>query len=86
VLGRLSGRSPEFERLWSRHDVGPLVAGTLRAHVEPFGALEMWSQPFAVPESAQTVVLVSAEPGSPAAAALAFLAVRPAVLAEPGAA
>jgi transcriptional regulator with XRE-family HTH domain len=86
VLGQLSGRSPEFERLWSRHDVGPLVAGTLRAHVEPFGALEMWSQPFAVPESAQTVVLVSAEPGSPAAAALAFLAVRPAVLAEPGAA
>jgi transcriptional regulator with XRE-family HTH domain len=72
ILGDLELRSANFRRIWARHDVGPLSAATLRAEVAPFGSLEFHCQPFAIPESGQTIITMSAPPGSRAAAALAF--------------
>jgi transcriptional regulator with XRE-family HTH domain len=73
ILGDLELRSADFRRIWARHDVAPLSAATLRAEVAPFGWLDLQCQPFAIPENGQTIITMSAPPGSRAAAALAFV-------------
>lgn len=67
-------RSPEFRRLWARHDVRAKSAGTKRINSPAFGEVTVSWEGLAVASApGQLVVAYSAEPGSSSAAALAAM-------------
>jgi transcriptional regulator with XRE-family HTH domain len=76
LVGELSVKSPDFRRLWSRHDVRPQTGGGIhRMHHPIAGELELCYDKFLLAGAdRQMLVVYQAEPGSRSEEALAFLA------------
>ncbi|MER5645076.1 helix-turn-helix transcriptional regulator [Streptosporangium sp. NPDC002524] len=80
VLGELvnefAAHSPEFAAGWRSHDVRPI--STLRKHLRhpELGELDLECQTLLLPGTGVRLVLYTAEPGSPSAAALDRLGAR----------
>jgi transcriptional regulator with XRE-family HTH domain len=77
LVGELSVKSPEFRRLWSRHDVMP-IHGTLppiRIRHPQLGPIDLYHQKLEIPDTGgQILGLLYAEPGSRSEQAVAMLA------------
>ena len=73
IVGALSMQDSDFRQLWARHEASPLSGGTTPNHVEGFGRVNVRWQVLDVPEGNFMNVNV-ADVGSPAAAAIDFLA------------
>ena len=73
MVGELSIASPEFARLWERHDVqaAPMLTKTFRHPV--VGEITVDCDSVAITDRDQRLVLYSAPPGSRSAEALALL-------------
>jgi hypothetical protein len=73
LVDELYAGSPEFARLWERHDVqpAPMLTKTFRHPI--VGEITVDCDSLTLPERDQHVVLYSAPPGSPGAEALALL-------------
>lgn len=73
LVDELRDASPDFVRLWERHDVqaAPMLTKTFR-HPE-VGEITVDCDSLTLTDRDQHLVLYSAPPGSPAAEALAFL-------------
>jgi transcriptional regulator with XRE-family HTH domain len=76
IVGTLSVTDPDFPRIWARHDTGSLTTGLSRHRIEPIGWVEFTWQNLVIPGASQTLVAFWAEPGTPAAAAIVYLAAR----------
>ena len=75
LIGELSMRSDDFGRMWATHDVTQYRSGTQYFHHELVGDLELSYESFDLAgDIAQTLVVYTAEPGSPSQAALNRLA------------
>jgi transcriptional regulator with XRE-family HTH domain len=75
IVGELSIRSPEFRRLWARHDVRASVSGTKIFRVPEVGDILLAWDTYPLPGSPGPVLLVyTAEPGSSGADRLQLLA------------
>ena len=77
LVGELSVKSPEFRRLWSRHDVKPMegTASPVRMRHPQLGAIALYHQKLEIPEtSGQMLGLLYAEPGSKSEQAVGLLA------------
>ncbi|WP_067500596.1 helix-turn-helix transcriptional regulator [Actinoplanes sp. TFC3] len=75
IVGELSIRSPEFRRLWSRHDVRTSVTGTKTFRVPEVGDISLDWDTYPLPGNPGPVMLVfTTEPGSPDADRLHLLA------------
>lgn len=73
LVGSLSA-DPLFRTIWAEHVAEPLGSGTDRMRVEPIGWIELEWQTLEIPRSeGQFLSIYFAEPGSAAAAALAYL-------------
>ncbi|MEO3814475.1 helix-turn-helix transcriptional regulator [Sphaerisporangium sp. B11E5] len=69
--------SPEFARMWARHDVTELLVGVKRYRHPAVGTMTLTYQAMSLPaEPDQTLLLYSVEPGSPSDRALRGLAER----------
>jgi transcriptional regulator with XRE-family HTH domain len=75
LVDELCDASPEFARLWERHDVqaAPVLTKTFRHQV--VGEITVDCDTLTLTDRDQHLVLYSAPPGSPGAEALAFLSV-----------
>ncbi|MFE2448603.1 helix-turn-helix transcriptional regulator [Streptomyces sp. NPDC021218] len=75
LVDELRDASPDFARLWERHDVqaAPMLTKTFRHPV--VGEITVDCDSLALTDSDQHLVLYSAPPGSPGAEALALLSV-----------
>jgi transcriptional regulator with XRE-family HTH domain len=76
IVGTLSVTDADFPRIWARHDTASLTTGPSRHWIDPIGWVDFAWQNLAIPGSSLTLVALWAEPGSPAAAATAYLAAR----------
>jgi transcriptional regulator with XRE-family HTH domain len=77
IVGRLSMRSPDFRRIWSRQDVHVFVEGTCLLPLPPFGLVEFGWRNFAVAgHPGHVLTTFSAWPGTPAVPVLAYFAAR----------
>jgi transcriptional regulator with XRE-family HTH domain len=77
LVGELSTKSPEFRRLWSRHDVREKSHGRKRYRHPLVGEIELHYETLALPaDDRQTLVTYTAEAGSPSETALRMLALR----------
>ncbi|MBT8159500.1 MULTISPECIES: helix-turn-helix transcriptional regulator [Arthrobacter] len=75
LVGELTTRSGLFAELWSGHDVRIHTTGTKRFHHPVAGNLSLQFETLHLPgDEGQTLFTFTAEPGSPSANALAFLA------------
>lgn len=77
LVGELSVKSPEFRRLWSRHDVKPIHGALppMRIHHPQLGPIDLCHQKLEIPEAGgQILGLLYAEPGSKSEQAVAMLA------------
>ncbi|MBE7187668.1 helix-turn-helix transcriptional regulator [Jatrophihabitans endophyticus] len=82
LAAELSAASPEFAALWARHDVQQRSAGFKRYRSPAAGLLTLNYEALAVVGSpGQTMIVFSAEPGSPDEAALERLVAAPTVAA-----
>ena len=75
LVEELREASPEFARLWERHDVQAAPMLTKAFHHPVVGAITVDCDTLALTDSDQHLVLYSAPPGSPDADALALLSV-----------
>jgi transcriptional regulator with XRE-family HTH domain len=74
IVGELSIRSPEFRRLWARHDVRESVSGTKTFRVPEVGDLTLAWDTYPLPGNPGPVLLVfTAQPGTPDADRLRLL-------------
>lgn len=74
LVGDLSIRSPEFARLWARHDVKLCSSGTKLLHHPVIGDLELHYEVLHLPDSnGQRILTHTASPGSSSADALQLL-------------
>ncbi|MEV5711044.1 helix-turn-helix transcriptional regulator [Actinoallomurus sp. NPDC052274] len=74
VLTELLEESPEFARLWARHDARGKALESKRFHHRDVGALTLSMQTFDVRSSpGQELVVYHAEPASPSSEALSLL-------------
>ncbi|PRY12188.1 helix-turn-helix domain-containing protein [Kineococcus rhizosphaerae] len=74
LVGELSVASPEFARLWARHDVRELAGGTARLQHPAVGPLELRREKLPVGGTdGQLLVIYHAERGSESARSLALL-------------
>ncbi|MFC4586053.1 helix-turn-helix transcriptional regulator [Sphaerisporangium corydalis] len=74
LIGELSMKSPEFGALWSRHPVRDCTTGTKHFRHPEVGVLDLQFEALHLPdEPGRRVLMYSAEPGSPAEAALLLL-------------
>ncbi len=74
LVGELSLASPEFARLWARHDVHDLAGGLARLQHPEVGLLELRREKLPVGGTdGQLLVVYHAERGSDSAQALALL-------------
>ncbi len=83
LVGELSVKSPDFRRLWSRHDVKPMHGALPRIRIRhpQLGPIELYHQKLEIPDAGgQILGLLYAEPGSTSEQAVAMLA---ATLGEP---
>ncbi|GAB3606591.1 helix-turn-helix transcriptional regulator [Conyzicola nivalis] len=78
LVDELTAKSPEFSRLWTRHDVRPKGAGRSFLHHPLVGDLDLRYEKLAVGEgrSGQIVVIYHADPGSSSETRLALLSKR----------
>jgi transcriptional regulator with XRE-family HTH domain len=76
IVGTLSVRDPDFPGIWARHDTASLRTGVSRHFIDPIGWVDFRWQNLAIPGSTHALVTFWAEPGTPAAAAIAYLAAR----------
>lgn len=75
LVDELSGRSPEFRRRWSIHEVRAHGSGTKHFHHHIVGDLELGYESMDLRgEQGITMTIYSAEPGSPTEQALMLLA------------
>jgi transcriptional regulator with XRE-family HTH domain len=75
LIGELSTRSEEFHTRWAAHNVRQHTSGTKRLHHPIAGDLDLGFEAMQLPRDAGlTVVIYTAQPGTPTAAALQFLA------------
>ncbi len=75
LVGELSIASPEFAALWAAHPVRDCAANTRNYHHPLVGTLALTDELLRLPDDhGQGVVIFTAEPNSPSAAALALLA------------
>jgi hypothetical protein len=75
LVDELSGCSPDFRRLWQRHDVGAAVIPAVTVHHPLVGRIELLIETFGIPAAdGQLLVVDHAEPGSPSERALRRLA------------
>lgn len=74
LVNEIAAHSPDFAAAWLTHDVRPQP--TLRKHLHhpELGELELERQTLLLPGTALRLVIYTADPGSPSAAALARLA------------
>jgi transcriptional regulator with XRE-family HTH domain len=74
LIGDLSINSPEFARLWARHDVRLCSSGTKKLHHPEVGDLDLHYEILHLPDShGQRLLTHTATEGSPAADALNLL-------------
>jgi transcriptional regulator with XRE-family HTH domain len=77
LVGELSVKSPDFRRLWSRHDVKPMHGALPRLGIRhpQLGPLDLYHQKLEIPDTGgQILGLLYAEPGSKSEQAVAMLA------------
>ncbi|MCU1566626.1 MAG: family transcriptional regulator [Pseudarthrobacter sp.] len=75
LVGELTTGSGQFAALWAGHDVRIHTTGTKRFHHQVVGDLSLQFETLHLPgDEGQTLFTFTAEPGSPSASALAFLA------------
>jgi hypothetical protein len=77
LVGELSVKSPDFRRLWSRHDVKPMHGAMppIRIRHPQLGPIELNHQKLEIPNTCgQLLGLLYAEPGSKSEQAVAMLA------------
>jgi transcriptional regulator with XRE-family HTH domain len=75
LIGELSTRSEEFRTRWAAHNVRQHTSGTKRLHHPIAGDLDLGFEAMQLPsDTGLTVVIYTAQPGTPTAAALQFLA------------
>jgi hypothetical protein len=77
LVGELSVKSPDFRRLWSRHDVKPMHGGLpwMGIRHPQLGPIELYHQKLEIPDTGgQILGLLYAEPGSKSEQAVAMLA------------
>ncbi|GAA2712162.1 helix-turn-helix transcriptional regulator [Actinoplanes palleronii] len=75
IVGELSIRSPEFRRLWARHDVRVSVSGTKTFRIPAAGDITLDWDTYPLPGNPGPVLLVfTTEPGSADADRLQLLA------------
>ncbi|WP_148613129.1 helix-turn-helix transcriptional regulator [Nocardioides rubriscoriae] len=78
LVERVSARSPEFARLWARHDVLPKVGGARRVTHPRAGAMDLLHEKLAITgTSGLLLVIHHAEPGTASATAFARLRAAP---------
>ncbi|MBF4564669.1 helix-turn-helix domain-containing protein [Plantibacter sp. VKM Ac-2876] len=82
IVGMLSARHPVFRTIWAEHLVKPQMSRRTRTFIEPLGWVDFRSQTFEVPHTDQFLTVFFDEPGSAAAAAIAYLAARDALQRE----
>jgi transcriptional regulator with XRE-family HTH domain len=71
LIGELSMRSDDFRRMWATHDVTEYRSGIQYFHHELVGDLDLQYESFdLLGDISQTLVVYTAEPGSPSRAAL----------------
>jgi transcriptional regulator with XRE-family HTH domain len=76
LIGELLERSPEFRAAWAEHDVRLPAAGRHRFHHPAVGLLELVFEAAALrADPGLTLLLATAEPGSPTETALKELAI-----------
>lgn len=74
LLGDLSMHSPEFARLWAKHDVRLCSSGTKRLHHPQIGDVDLHYEALHLPDSnGQRLLTHTATPGSASADALQLL-------------
>ncbi|WP_329066061.1 helix-turn-helix transcriptional regulator [Amycolatopsis sp. NBC_01480] len=74
TVGELSVKSPEFRRLWARHDIRQKTKETKRFHHRLVGGLTLHYESLTVNSApGQQLVVYQADPGSPSEEALALL-------------
>lgn len=76
IVGMLSARHPVFRTIWAEHLVKPQMSRLTRTFIEPLGWVDFRSQTFEVPHTDQFLTVFFGEPGSAAAAAIAYLVAR----------
>jgi transcriptional regulator with XRE-family HTH domain len=77
LVSDLTALSPVFARLWSRHDAWPLADGKAAHSFPGFGLVELQYQHLEVPGlPGYTLITISADPGTPGAAVLAYFAAQ----------
>jgi hypothetical protein len=77
LVGKLSIKSPDFRRLWSRHDVRPMHGALPRIGIRhpQLGPIDLYHQKLEIPYTdGQILGLLYAEPGSKSEQAVAMLA------------
>jgi transcriptional regulator with XRE-family HTH domain len=75
LVGELSTRSEEFRTMWAAHDVLFHRTGRKNLHHPVAGDLDLTYEAFELPsEPGLTLLVYTAEPGTPTAEALGFLA------------
>ena len=74
LVGELSTRSEEFRVRWARHDVRRHRTATKRLHRPLVGDLTLTGEALELSGDGLVIVTYTAEPGSPSAEALRFLA------------
>jgi len=74
IIGFLSTTYRSFRPLWALHEAKPLTAGIIEVHVEPVGWVEFCWQALELSTApGQHLVTYPIEPGTRAAAAIAYL-------------
>ncbi len=74
-VGLLTARSAEFREVWARHEVGIRPRETKRFLHAEVGAMELTCQSLVDPGSGHTLLVYTAEPGTPSHERLQLLAV-----------
>jgi transcriptional regulator with XRE-family HTH domain len=74
LVGELSFKSPDFRRLWARHDISGIVHENRRFHHHRVGELDLTSEVLSIARApGQHLAIFHAEPGSPSERALTLL-------------
>ncbi|MEV8253510.1 helix-turn-helix transcriptional regulator [Rhodoglobus sp. NPDC076762] len=77
IVDQLLREQPEFARCWARHDARPFSERMFRVPIAGIGEVELNIQLFSLPvHFGYELMVIFPTPGSPASAALAYLAAR----------
>lgn len=76
LLATLLMSDPDFPAMWARHDVQDPSSGVTLMDIQPFGLVDVAWQHLQIPGTDHVMMVFANPPGSPAAAALRYLAER----------